>query len=64
MWEFEFCQVTDIRGPKPLMVELADDGRQGLETLARGHTTAEQIALRARMTLLAVDGQNNAQIAR
>ncbi len=45
------------------MVELTATERQGLETLARRHTTAQQVALRARIILAAADGLNNAQIA-
>jgi transposase len=46
------------------MVELTPGERQELETLVRRHTTPQQLALRARMVLLAADGLNNAQIAR
>ena len=52
-----------MRGPKPPRVALTADERQGLETLVRRHTTAQQVALRARVTLAAADGLNNAQIA-
>ena len=53
-----------MRGPKPLMIELSTDERQGLELLVRRYTTPQQIALRARIILSAADGFNNAQIAR
>lgn len=53
-----------MRGPKPPAVVLAADERQDLEALLRRHTTAQQIALRARIVLAAADGSNNAQIAR
>jgi len=53
-----------MRGPTPPMVTLTADERQGLEALVRRHTTAQQVALRARVTLAAADGLNNAQIAR
>jgi len=53
-----------MRGPKPPAVVLAADERQDLEALLRRHTTAQQIALRARIVLAAADGRNNAQIAR
>lgn len=46
------------------MVALTADERQGLEALVHRHTTAQQVALRARITLAAADGLNNAQIAR
>jgi transposase len=38
--------------------------RQALEKLQKAHSTAQQIALRARIVLAAGDGLNNAQIAR
>ncbi len=53
-----------MRGPKPPVVELTRDERQGLESLIRRHTTPQQVALRARIVLYADDGLNNAQIAR
>jgi len=53
-----------MRGPKPPAVVLAADERQDLEALLRRHTTAQQIALRARIVLAAADGRNNAQIGR
>jgi len=53
-----------MRGPKPPAVTLGAEERRGLETLARGHRTAQQMALRARIILAAADGRNNAQIAR
>ena len=46
------------------MVPLTADERQGLEALVRRHTAAQQVALRARISLAAADGFNNAQIAR
>jgi putative transposase len=52
-----------MRGPKPPMITLSPEERQGLATLVRRHTTAQQVALRARMVLAAADGLNNAQIA-
>jgi hypothetical protein len=53
-----------MRGPKPPAVVLTADQRQDLEALLRRHTTAQQIALRARIVLAAADGRNNAQIGR
>jgi len=53
-----------MRGPKPPPIVLMDDERRELETLIRRHTTAQQVALRARMIVAAADGQNNSQIAR
>ena len=43
---------------------LKADVQQELETLIRRHTTPQQIALRARIILLACEGNNNQQIAR
>ena len=53
-----------MRGPKPPVITLMDEQRQSLELLTRRHTTAQQLALRARIILAAADGANNAQIAR
>lgn len=53
-----------MRGPKPPTVELTDAERQALNELLRRHNTPQQIALRARIVLVAGEGQNNAQIAR
>jgi transposase len=53
-----------MRGPTPPTVTLTADERQGLETLVRRHTTAQQLALRARVILTAAEGLTNAQIAR
>jgi putative transposase len=51
-------------GPMPPSVELPADERQALETLVRRHTAPQQVAVRARIVLLAADGWNNSQIAR
>ncbi|HEX9869949.1 MAG TPA: helix-turn-helix domain-containing protein [Candidatus Tectomicrobia bacterium] len=53
-----------MRGPKPPLVALNSRERQELETLVRRRTTAQQIALRARILLAAAAGHNNSQIAR
>jgi putative transposase len=53
-----------MHGPRLPMVTLTADDRQGLEALVRRYTTAQQVALRARIILDATDGFNNAQIAR
>ena len=50
--------------PRPPKVVLSERERAGLERLVRAFTTAQQVALRARMVLLAGDGWNNLQIAR
>jgi hypothetical protein len=52
-----------MRGPTPPRVALTADERQGLETLGRRSTTAQPMALRARITLAAADGVNNVQMA-
>jgi putative transposase len=48
--------------PKPLLLE--ETARQELEMLVRRHTTPQQMALRARILLLADQGSNNRTIAR
>jgi putative transposase len=53
-----------MRGPKPPAVSLGEAERQELDALARQHRTPQQIALRARIILLAAAGENNSQIAR
>jgi putative transposase len=53
-----------MRGPKPPLVTLTAAERHALETLTRRHTTAQQLAIRARVILAAAEGHNNAQIAR
>jgi putative transposase len=53
-----------MRGPKPPDVQLTVEERRVLDALIRRHTTAQQIALRARIIVAAADGQNNSQIAR
>jgi len=50
--------------PKPPRVVLSGAERAGLERLVRAFTTGQQLALRARIVLLAGDGWNNLQIAR
>jgi putative transposase len=53
-----------MRGPKPPVVELSPEERQGLETLVRRHGTPQQVALRGRIILGAAAGLNNSQVAR
>jgi transposase len=50
--------------PRPPKVVLRDEERAALERLVRAYTTGQQVALRARIVLLAGDGWNNLQIAR
>ncbi len=51
-------------GQKAAAVELSAESRQELEKLVNGHTTAQQIALRARLILAAAAGKGNRQIGR
>ena len=51
-------------GPRPPSVEVTDEERRELEGLVRRHTTGQQLAMRARIVLLAADGLNNSEIAR
>lgn len=53
-----------MRGPKPPAIDLTIEERRELDVLIRRHTTAQQLALRARIIVAAADGQNNSQIAR
>jgi len=50
--------------PRPPKVVLSERERADLERLVRAFTTGQQLALRARIVLLAGDGLNNLQIAR
>lgn len=56
--------VSEVRGPKPPIIELNDAERQGLETLVRRYSTPQQVAQRGRIILAAATGFNNTQIAR
>jgi putative transposase len=58
------CEDASVRGPTPPTVTLTADERQGLEPLVRRHTTAQPVALRARIILAAAEGLTNAQMAR
>ena len=53
-----------MRGPQPPAVTLTAEERRELAALARRPTAPQQLALRARIILLAADGANNSQIAR
>lgn len=53
-----------MRGPKPPLVELSGQERQGLETLVHRYSTPQQVARRGRIILQAAAGLNNCQIAR
>ena len=50
--------------PFPPTVVLSNEERSELERLVRAWSTGQQLALRARIVLLAGDGWNNLQIAR
>ena len=50
-------------GPQPPTIELSEAERSGLQQLIQRHSTPQQIALRARIILLAATGQNHAQVA-
>jgi hypothetical protein len=51
-----------MSGPAPTAVALTSEERAELVRLVRAHTTAQQVALRARIILLAAEGHNNAQV--
>lgn len=51
-------------GPKPKEISLSESERDGLEKVVRRHTSEQQKVLRARIILLADQGQNNASIGR
>lgn len=53
-----------MRGPKAPQIDLSAEERQALDTLIRRHTTAQQVALRARIIVAAAEGRNNSRIAR
>jgi hypothetical protein len=53
-----------MRGPKPPAIDLSDAERGELDGLLRRHSTAQQVALRARIVIAAAAGYNNAAIAR
>lgn len=50
--------------PKAIEVNLTEEEQQNLEALIRRHNIGQQIALRARIILLAGQGQTNSAIAR
>ena len=53
-----------MRGPQPPAVPLTAQERRDLVALARRPSAPQQLALRARIILLAADGANNSMIAR
>jgi len=53
-----------VKGPKPSAVNLSQAEQDALEKLVNARSTAQQIALRARISLTAKQGLNNAQVGR
>jgi putative transposase len=53
-----------MQGPKPPIVNLSPAEQQALEQLVNTHSTAQQIALRARIILTVSQGLNNEQVGR
>src|SRR4051794_25119312 len=51
------------RGPKPTPLALSDDERSKLASWASRPTTAQRLALRARLVLAAAQGAGNTAIA-
>ncbi len=51
-------------GPQPPAVNLSEAEQQGLDKLVRAHSTPQQMAVRARIILMANDGLNNEQVGR
>ena len=51
-------------GPKPPEIVLTIEEREDLERLVRAHTTGQQVAVRARVVLLAADGLSTEAVAR
>lgn len=49
-------------GPKATPIKLSEEEQLSLEQLVRRHTTAQQIALRARIVLSAAKGKTNSEI--
>ena len=47
----------------PVLIELSEDERAQLERWSRRHTSAQALALRSRVVLLAAEGFNNTEIA-
>lgn len=51
-------------GPKPPEIVLTEKERNELERLVRARTTGQQLAMRARIVLLAAEGFSTAEVAR
>jgi transposase len=52
-----------MSGPRPTTVALTSEEQDELDRLVRAHTTPQQLALRARIVLLAAEGLNNVQVS-
>lgn len=50
--------------PSAVLIELTADEREQLESLSRRHTSAQAVALRARIVLAASEGLSNAEVGR
>ncbi len=50
-------------GPKPPQLTLTEADQQGLKKISRRYSTSQQLALRARIILLAAEGKNHAEVA-
>ncbi len=53
-----------MQGRQPPPLELDEEARQALKDYIRRHLTPQQLALRARIVLLAAEGKTNAEISR
>lgn len=53
-----------MQGCQPLPLELDEETRQALRDYTRRHLTPQQLALRARIVLLAGEGKTNTEISR
>ncbi|BCJ75888.1 IS630 family transposase [Catellatospora sp. IY07-71] len=54
----------DGRGPKLALLELTDVEREALEALTRRRTTAQALAMRARIVLTCAEGMSNSEVSR
>jgi putative transposase len=63
-WSILECKDAEMPGPKPPEIVLTIEEHEELERLVRGHTTGQQVAVRARIVLLAADGLSTEAIAR
>lgn len=63
-WAILLWWVGVMPGPKPPGIVLSSEERTELERLSRAHTTGQQLAVRARVVLLAADGLSTSAVAR